>query len=95
MRIIFDRLPFTSRRRATGDGLWRVGGTGRFRLPADRAAEVPAPPGRAGRYCGGFISHYLIQVIYPPGLTCGIPIGLGLFVVLIAVAGYGGYLRQH
>jgi len=46
-------------------------------------------------YRGGFISHYLIQVIYPPGLTRGIQIGLGLFVVLIAVAGYGGYLRRH
>jgi hypothetical protein len=50
--------------------------------------------GQAG-YRGGFISHYLIQVIYPPGLTRGLQIGLGLFVVLIAVAGYGGYLRRH
>jgi hypothetical protein len=50
--------------------------------------------GRAG-YRGGFISHYLIQVIYPPGLTRGIQVGLGLFVVLIAVVGYGGYLRRH
>lgn len=50
--------------------------------------------GRAG-YRGGFISHYLIQVIYPPGLTRGIQIGLGLFVVVIAVVGYGGYLRRY
>jgi Protein of Unknown function (DUF2784) len=50
--------------------------------------------GQAG-YQGGFISHYLIQVIYPPGLTRGIQVGLGLFVVLIAVAGYRGYLRRH
>jgi hypothetical protein len=50
--------------------------------------------GQAG-YHGGFISHYLIQVIYPPGLTRGIQIVLGLFVVLIAVAGYGGFLRRH
>jgi hypothetical protein len=46
-------------------------------------------------YRGGFISHYLIQVIYPPGLTRGIQIGLGLFVVLLAAVGYGGYLRRH
>jgi len=26
-------------------------------------------------YRGGFISHYLVQVIYPPGLTRGIQIG--------------------
>jgi hypothetical protein len=50
--------------------------------------------GQAG-YRGGFISHYLIQVIYPPGLTRGIQMGLGLFVVLIAAAGYGGYMRRH
>ena len=46
-------------------------------------------------YRGGFISHYLIQVIYPPGLTRGIQIGLGLFVVLVAGVGYGGYLRRR
>jgi len=46
-------------------------------------------------YSGGFISHYLIRVIYPPGLTRGIQIGLGLFVVLVAAVGYGGYLRRH
>jgi Protein of Unknown function (DUF2784) len=49
--------------------------------------------GQAG-YRGGFISHYLIQVIYPPGLTRGLQIALGLIVVLIAIVGYGGYLRR-
>jgi hypothetical protein len=50
--------------------------------------------GQAG-YRGGFISHYLIQVIYPPGLTRGLQIVLGLFVVLVAVIGYRGYLRRN
>ena len=50
--------------------------------------------GEAG-YRGGFISHYLIQWIYPAGLTRGIQIGLGLFVLLIAAIGYGGYLHRH
>jgi len=50
--------------------------------------------GRAG-YRGGFISHYLVQVIYPPGLTRGLQVALGLLVVLIAVVGYAGYLRRH
>jgi Protein of Unknown function (DUF2784) len=49
--------------------------------------------GQAG-YRGGFISHYLIQVIYPPGLTRGLQIVLGVGVVLIALIGYGGYLRR-
>jgi hypothetical protein len=52
---------------------------------------------RAGEtgYQRGFISHYLIQVIYPAGLTRAIQIGLGLFVVLVAAAGYAGYLRRR
>jgi hypothetical protein len=45
-------------------------------------------------YNRGFISHYLIQVIYPAGLTRSIQIGLGLFVLLVAAAGYAGYLRR-
>jgi hypothetical protein len=49
--------------------------------------------GQAG-YRGGFIAHYLIQVIYPPGLTRPIQIGLGIFVILIAGIGYAGYLRR-
>jgi hypothetical protein len=51
--------------------------------------------GGESEYRGGFISHYLIQVIYPPGMTREIQIGLGLLVVLIAAVGYGGYLRRH
>ena len=46
-------------------------------------------------YRGGFISHYLIQVIYPPGLTRGLQVGLGVLVVLLAVIGYRGYLLRH
>jgi hypothetical protein len=34
-------------------------------------------------------------VIYPPGLTRGMQIGLGVLVLLIAVAGYWGFLRRH
>ena len=36
--------------------------------------------GEAG-YRGGFIDHYLVAVIYPPGLTRGMQIGLGLLVL--------------
>jgi hypothetical protein len=36
--------------------------------------------GEAG-YGGGFISHYLIKVIYPPGLTQGMQIGLGVLLL--------------
>src|SRR5215472_17101154 len=50
--------------------------------------------GQAG-YRGGFIAHYLVRVIYPPGLTRGMRIGLGLLVLLVAVIGYRGFLRRH
>jgi len=50
--------------------------------------------GQAG-YRDGFIAHYLVKVIYPPGLTRGMQIGLGLLVLLVAVIGYRGFLRRH
>ena len=49
--------------------------------------------GEAG-YSGGFISHYLIQWI-SAGLTGGNRTALGLFVLLVAAIGYGGYLRRR
>jgi Protein of Unknown function (DUF2784) len=50
--------------------------------------------GQAG-YQGGFIDHYLVKVIYPPGLTRGMQVGLGLLVLLVAVIGYRGFLRRR
>ena len=50
--------------------------------------------GAAG-YSGGFIGHYLIKLIYPPGLTHGMQIGLGILVLLVAMLGYWGLLRRH
>jgi hypothetical protein len=34
-------------------------------------------------------------VIYPPGLSRGMQIGLGLLVLLTAVIGYRGFARRH
>jgi polyferredoxin len=45
-------------------------------------------------YAGGFIEHYLIPVIYPGGLTRGIQIGLGIAVIAVNLAAYGGLLRR-
>jgi hypothetical protein len=50
--------------------------------------------GEAG-YRGGFIAHYLVKVIYPPGLTHGMQIGLGVLLLLAAIIGYWGFLRRH
>jgi len=34
-------------------------------------------------YSGGFIDHYLVPLVYPPGLTPGTQVLLGLAVLLI------------
>ena len=52
---------------------------------------------RAGEaaYEGGFIEHYLLPILYPPGLTRGTQIVLGLLVVAINLAVYGYLLRRR
>ena len=52
---------------------------------------------RAGEtgYHGGFIAHYLVRVVYPPGLTRSMQAGLGVLVLLIMVGGYWGAARYR
>jgi hypothetical protein len=50
--------------------------------------------GEAG-YRDGFIAHYLVKVIYPPGLTHGMQMGLGILLLLVAIIGYWGFLRRR
>lgn len=45
-------------------------------------------------YDGGFIQHYMLPVLYPPGLTREVQIVLGLIVVAINLAVYGRLLRR-
>jgi hypothetical protein len=66
-----------------------------FTCPLTPLQNYLARRGGETAYHGGFISHYLVQVIYPRGLTRGIQIGLGLFVLLVAAIGYAGYLRAR
>jgi hypothetical protein len=47
-----------------------------------------------GGYSGGFIDHYIMPLIYPPGLTRGIQILLG-FALLIGNGLLYGYLWQR
>jgi hypothetical protein len=49
--------------------------------------------GEAG-YAGGFIEHYLIAVLYPPGLTRNIQFVLTGIVVSINLAVYAVLLRR-
>jgi hypothetical protein len=52
--------------------------------------------GRAGQagYAGGFIDHYLVRAIYPPGLTPRLQVVLGVLVVVGNVAIYWWALRR-
>lgn len=43
--------------------------------------------GRAG-YGGGFVAHYIMPVIYPPGLTRGMEIAIGVLVLIVNVSIY-------
>lgn len=49
--------------------------------------------GEAG-YTGGFLAHYLMAVLYPPGLTWHIQWLLAGVLVLLNLAVYGGLLLQ-
>ena len=42
-----------------------------------------------GTYTDGFIEHYLMPIVYPPGLTPGIQILLGVAVLVINLVAYG------
>jgi hypothetical protein len=50
---------------------------------------------RAGQvgYTGGFMAHYIFAVIYPSGLTRGMEIAIGLFVLAVNVSVYVKVLR--
>ena len=43
--------------------------------------------GEAG-YSGGFVAHHLFRLIYPAGLTRGLEIAIGVFVLAVNVSVY-------
>ena len=45
-------------------------------------------------YSEGFIEHYILQVVYPPGLTRDLQMTLGTLVVVINVLIYGVLLYR-
>ena len=48
--------------------------------------------GKAG-YTEGFVAHYLFAVIYPAGLTRGLEVAIGAFVLLVNLTVYWKVLR--
>jgi hypothetical protein len=45
-------------------------------------------------YAGGFIDHYVAAILYPPGLTRGVQIALGLGLLVANAAIYAWALRR-
>ena len=43
--------------------------------------------GEAG-YSGGFVEHYVVALLYPRGLTRGLQLAIGLFVLAVNLAVY-------
>lgn len=76
---------------AWGAGIVLFGGVCPL-TPLENALRRAA--GEAG-YEGGFIEHYLIPSIYPPGLTRGVQIVLGLLVIAVNLAVYTIALRRR
>lgn len=50
--------------------------------------------GEAG-YSGGFVEHYILPLVYPPGLTRDIQIGLGIAVLAINGLAYTVLVVRH
>lgn len=50
--------------------------------------------GEAG-YSGGFVEHYVLPVLYPAGLSRGVQLGLGIFVVLLNAIVYTAVWRRR
>jgi hypothetical protein len=49
--------------------------------------------GQAG-YAEGFLQHYLFAIIYPSGLTRGMEIAIGVFVIAVNLFVYARLLRS-
>jgi hypothetical protein len=50
--------------------------------------------GEAG-YREGFLAHYLVRVLYPPGLTWQVQYELAAFLIAINVVAYAGLIRRR
>lgn len=46
-------------------------------------------------YAGGFVEHYILPFVYPPGLTREIQIGLGIAVLVLNALVYGALMIRR
>ncbi|EXI69687.1 MAG: hypothetical protein AW08_00180 [Candidatus Accumulibacter adjunctus] len=56
--------------------------------------ELRQAAGQAG-YAGGFIAHYLLPVIYPPGLTRATQLTLAGALIAVNLACYGWLIHRQ
>ena len=72
---------------ALGWGLWtEFTGTICPLTPWEQALRAQA----GASYEGGFVDHYVVPIIYPPGLTPALQLGLGAGLLLVNVIFYAG-----
>ena len=50
--------------------------------------------GEAG-YAEGFLAHYVLPLLYPPGLTRGLMVAMGVAVLVLNVAVYALVWRRR
>jgi Protein of Unknown function (DUF2784) len=46
-------------------------------------------------YSGGFVEHYVLPVLYPAGLTRGVQLAIGVFVVAFNLVVYAAVWRRR
>ncbi len=85
----WPRLAWVHVPAALWGGLIELGGWICPLTPLENALRRSA--GDAG-YPGGFVDHYLIPLIYPPGLTRDLQIGLGIAVFAVNALAYGALI---
>ena len=49
--------------------------------------------GGQGNYSSDFVAHYILPLLYPEGLSRGVQIALGIFVIMINAAIYAWIFR--
>jgi len=49
----------------------------------------------AAAYTGSFVEHYLVPVVYPPGLTRAVQIALGVALAALSAGVYALAWRRH
>ena len=69
--------------------------SGRFTCPLTPLEHFLRRAAGSVGYEGGFIDHYLVPLIYPPGLTREIQIALGMLVLAVNAFAYAALIRRR